>query len=309
MSAPAAPAPAPAAARSHLVGIGLMCAAVTSFALIDTSAKWLGQHTNVFMVVWARFAVHFLLTLAVFNPWRMPGILRSTRPGLQVLRSAFLFATTAFNFTALQFLQLDQTVSIMFTAPFFIALFAGPLLGEWVGARHWAAITVGFCGILLVVRPGVGGIHPAAIFSLAAAASYALYAVTTRMLAPYDRTETTLFYSSLVGTIVASLPLPFVWETPQDGLVIGAMLELGLVAGGGHLLLILAHARAPAATLAPYVYTQILGMITLGWLVFGNVPTLWTLAGAAIVISSGIYLLLSERRERARATLEAQTPD
>jgi len=300
---------APASDRSSLIGIGLMCLAVLSFAVTDTTAKWLGQHTSVLVVIWARYVVQFVMSFAVVNPWTVPGLLRTTRPVLQLVRSALLFATTALNFTALHFLQLDQTVSIMFSAPFFVALFAGPLLGEWVGVRHWAAILVGFCGILLVVRPGVGGIHPAAFLSLGAAAAYALYSITTRMLAPYDRTETTLFYSALVGSIAATLPLPLVWEVPTEPLVYGAMLELGIIAGAGHYFLILAHARAQAATLAPYIYTQILGMIALGWLVFGDVPTPWTLAGAAVVIASGIYLLLHERRERARRTLEAQLGD
>ncbi|MFG1224505.1 DMT family transporter [Xanthobacter wiegelii] len=286
------PAPAP------LVGIALMCLAVMSFALTDTTAKWLSAHINVLIVVWARYVIHFALSLLVFNPWTVPGLMRTKRPVLQIVRSALLFATTALNFTALQFLQLDQTVSIMFSIPFFVALFAGPLLGERVGLERWLAIIVGFAGILLVVRPGAGGIHPAAILSLVAAATYALYSITTRMLARTDASKTTLFYTALVGSVVASIPLPFVWETPRDPTVIGAMLGLGAVAGAGHFVLILAHARAPAATLAPYIYTQILSMIALGWLVFGQVPSLWTLAGAAIVIASGTYLLVRDARAR-----------
>ncbi len=286
------PAPAP------LVGIALMCLAVMSFALTDTTAKWLSAHINVLIVVWARYVIHFALSLLVFNPWTVPGLMRTNRPVLQIVRSALLFATTALNFTALQFLQLDQTVSIMFSIPFFVALFAGPLLGERVGLERWLAIIVGFAGILLVVRPGAGGIHPAAILSLVAAATYALYSITTRMLARTDASKTTLFYTALVGSVVASIPLPFVWETPRDPAVIGAMLGLGAVAGAGHFVLILAHARAPAATLAPYIYTQILSMIALGWLVFGQVPSLWTLAGAAIVIASGTYLLVRDARAR-----------
>jgi drug/metabolite transporter (DMT)-like permease len=286
------PAPAP------LVGIALMCLAVMSFALTDTTAKWLSAHINVLIVVWARYVIHFALSLVVFNPWTVPGLMRTQRPGLQIVRSALLFATTALNFTSLQFLQLDQTVSIMFSIPFFVALFAGPLLGERVGLERWLAIIVGFAGILLVVRPGAGGIHPAAILSLVAAATYALYSITTRMLARTDASKTTLFYTALVGSVVASIPLPFVWETPRDPVVIGAMLGLGAVAGAGHFVLILAHARAPAATLAPYIYTQILSMIALGWLVFGQVPSLWTLAGAAIVIASGAYLLVRDAQMR-----------
>lgn len=292
---------ATSAGRATLAGIALMCLAVSSFALTDATAKWLSSHINVLMVVWARYAIHFAASLVVFNPWTVPGLLRTRRPWLQLGRSALLYATTALNFAALQYLQLDQTVSIMFSTPFFVALLAGPLLGEWVGTRRWIAILVGFAGILLVVRPGAGGIHPAAFLSLAAAATYALYSIATRMLAPYDSSPTTLFYSALVGTIAASLPLPFVWETPHEPLVYGGMLFLGVIAGAGHFVLILAHARAPAATLAPFIYTQIVAMVALGWFLFGQVPSPWTLAGAAVVIASGIYLILRERKLHRRA--------
>ncbi|WP_245263468.1 DMT family transporter [Azorhizobium doebereinerae] len=161
---------------------------------------------------------------------------------------------------------------------------------------------------LLVAQPG-SGIHPAALLSLGASLCYALYAIATRMLADSDKTPTTLFYSSLVGSVAASLPLPVMWETPHEPLVFGALLVLGAVAGGGHMLLIMAHRHAPAATLAPYLYIQIIGMVVLGWLLFGQVPSAWTLAGAAIVIASGIYLLFYERKARAARTLEATLGD
>ncbi len=294
---------------STLAGIGLMCLAVVCFALCDATAKWLSGHINVFMVVWARYVVQLVLALVLFNPWTVPGLMRTRRPWLQLFRSALLFACTALNFCALQYLQLDQTVSIMFSTPFFVALFAGPMLGEWIGVRRWAAILVGFAGIILVARPGVGGIHPAALLMLAAAVCYSLYGITTRMLAATDASQTTLVYSSLVGALAASVPLFWMWETPREPLVLGAMLELGAVVGAGHFLLILAHARAPAATLSPFIYTQIISMIILGWLLFGNLPNAWTLTGAAVVVSSGIYLLLQERKDRARKTPCATTPD
>ncbi|OYX13125.1 MAG: hypothetical protein B7Z15_08355 [Rhizobiales bacterium 32-66-8] len=164
---PSPPAAAPEARRAGapaglktgatLMGIALMCVATTTFAITDTTAKWLAGHINVWMVVWTRYVIHFAVAFLVFNPWTVPGLLRTRRPGLQLLRSALLFTTTALNFTALQYLQLDQTVSIMFSTPFFVAVFAGPMLGEWVGMRRWAAILVGFAGILLVAQPSTGG--------------------------------------------------------------------------------------------------------------------------------------------------------
>ncbi len=292
------PVPPAGPDRSVLVGIGLMCLAVTAFSMLDATAKWLSPQVGVVMVVWARYVTHLLLSLAVFNPWTVPGLMRTSRPGLQILRSTLMLAITVLNFTALLYLQLDQTVSLMFSSPFFVALFAGPLLGEWIGARRWAAILVGFTGIILVVRPGAGGIHPAALLCLAGAACYALYAIITRMLAATDKSATTLFYSALVGSIAASLPLPFAWHLPETPLAAIALVALGVFGGFGHFMLILAHNRAPAARLAPFVYTQIISMVALGWLFFGQVPSGWTLAGAAVVIGSGIYLLFLEHRER-----------
>jgi len=302
--APPVPDPPPAASDTSsgiLAGIGLMCIAVASFSLLDATAKWLSPQVGVVMVVWARYAVHLVLSLVVFNPWTVPGLFRTARPGLQIFRSALMLATTVLNFSALMYLQLDQTVSLMFSSPFFVALFAGPMLGEWIGARRWAAILVGFAGIILVVRPGAGGIHPAALLSLGSAACYALYAITTRMLAATDKSTTTLFYSALVGAVAASLPLPFAWHPPETALALAGLIGIGVLGGGGHFLLIIAHKQAPAARLAPFIYTQILSMTLLGWLFFNQVPSGWTLAGAAVVIASGIYLLLLEHRERRSA--------
>ena len=154
----------------------------------------------------------------------------------------------------------------MFTTPFFIAVLAGPLLGEWIGWRRWVAIMVGFSGVLLVTRPGAGGIHPAAIFSLMSAVCYALYNITTRMLASYNSTQTTLFYSSLVGFLAASVPVPFFWTPPASASVIAGMVAIGAFGWIGHWLLIAAHRQAPAPVLAPFIYFQIVWMAAAGYL-------------------------------------------
>jgi drug/metabolite transporter (DMT)-like permease len=193
-------------------------------------------------------------------------------------------------------LQLDQTAAISFTAPFFIALLAGPLLGEWIHWRRWIAIIIGFCGVLLIARPGFGGIHLAAIFSILSMICYALYNVSTRFLAGFDSTGTTAFYTALVGFVAASLPLPAVWIPPTEPLVIAGMIAVGAFGWIGHLFLILAHRYAPAPVLAPYTYTQIVWYVAGGFLVFGDLPNGYTLMGAAVVIASGLYLLYRERK-------------
>jgi drug/metabolite transporter (DMT)-like permease len=282
--------------RARLLGIGLMCAALFFFACLDTVAKWLTTSLPILEVVWARYASHFFISLLVVNPWTMPGLMKTQRPWLQIGRSALLFASTACNFVALRYLQLDQTATISFTTPFIIALLAGPLLGEWIHWRRWLAIIVGFCGVLLVTRPGFGGIHPAAIYSLISMICYALYNLMTRFLAGQDTTGTTAFYTALVGFLAASVPLPAVWVTPTEPLVIAGMIAVGAFGWIGHLFLIVAHRYAPAPVLAPYIYTQLIWYVAGGFLVFGDLPNGFTLAGAAVVTASGLYLLYRERK-------------
>ena len=286
--------------RQRLTGIALMCGAVASFACLDATAKYLNGHMDTWQVVWARYTGAFLLTLIFFNPLTHPGLMKTTRPVLQVARSAMLAGSTVLNFLSFRYLQLDQSLSILFSTPFMVAILAGPILGEWVGWRRWLAILAGFAGVLLVTRPGGAGIHPAAILSVGAAICYALYIIATRVLARTDSTATTLFYSNFVGAVMMLPALPFVWATPSDPLVIFLMVVFGAFASFGHYLLIAGHRLAPASVLAPFMYTQLVWATAFGYMVFGDIPNNWTLAGAAIVVASGLYLLHRERMRGAR---------
>ncbi|HEY8566005.1 MAG TPA: DMT family transporter [Beijerinckiaceae bacterium] len=290
------------AARQRLIGIGLMCAALVCFACLDATAKWLNRNQDPLLTVWARYAVSVALVFLVLNPWTAPGLTRTQRFWLQIGRSMLLLLSTVLNFFALQHLQLAQTISIQFATPFLVALLAGPILGEWIGPRRFAAIAVGFLGVLVVARPG--STHPAMLLTMAGTVCYALYGIATRILAAHDSSRTTLFYSGLVGVAVMMPLLPWIWRTPPDALTWAGMIAVGALGGFGHWLLILAHARAPAAILSPFIYTQLAWMILLGYLVFGDVPDRWTLIGAGIVVASGLYLL---SRERVRK-VEPSTP-
>ena|SRR6516165_148083 len=144
-------------------------------------------------------------------------------------------------------------------------------------------------------RSGVGTFHPAALLSLACALLYAIYSIMTRILARTDSNATTLFYSNIVGAVALIPALPFIWTTPTDPLIITLMVMIGAVGGFGHYLLIAAHRLAPAAVLSPFIYTEIVWVSILGLLVFRDVPSRWTIAGATIVIGSGLYILHRER--------------
>lgn len=294
--------------ESRFLAIALTCAASFLFAFLDTSAKYLSTvaHVPVLEIIWVRFVVN-ALNVAMLGPNAALRALPSNKLMNQLLRSVFLIGATAFNFLALQYLQLDQTATIFFLSPFIVAALAGPMLGEWIGWHRLLAICVGFTGVLFVTRPGFGGIHWAVLFSLLATSSYALYILWTRYLARFDNASTTLVYTPLAGAVFAA---PFAlanWQMPASAWVWFVLLSTGLFGGFGHWLVILAHERAPAPILAPCGYISIIFMIALGLLVFADVPSWWTLVGGAIIISSGAYLLLRERYASGSATASSAT--
>jgi len=286
---------------SRLTGIALMCGAVACFALLDTTAKYLNLYMSALQVAWARYTGAFLFPFIVSNPWTRPGLTRTNRPVLQLARSVLLLGSTLCNFAALRYLQLDEAIALIFSTPFFVAALSGPMLGEWVRWRRWSAIAVGFLGVVVVARPGAASFHPAALLSLSAALCYALYSIATRILARTDSNETTLFYSNVVGALALLPVVPLVWTTPSDPLVIALMVVTGVIGSFGHYLLIAAHRLAPAAVLSPFIYSEIVLVTALGFLVFGDVPNRFTLTGAAIVVASCLYLLHRERKVRSKA--------
>jgi drug/metabolite transporter (DMT)-like permease len=283
----------------------LICATVMFFACLDATAKYLNHYVDTMQVVWARYTGGFLLALIISNPVSRPALMKTSRPWLQIGRSLLLLGSTLCNFLALRWLQLDQTTAIMFSTPLLVAVLSGPMLGEWVGWRRWSAIGVGFAGVLLVTRPGYGGIHPAALLTVLSVICYGLYMITTRLLARTDSSDTTLFYSNMVGVVLMSLAVPFFWSTPHDPFIIALMVLSGALGSIGHYLLIKAHRLAPPSVLAPFLYTQLIWVIVLGFLVFGDLPNHWTVAGSAVVVASGLYLLHREHKVGRRTVTDS----
>ena len=303
MAPPSSPPAAPSPQSERLRAIALMCAAIACFAVLDAAAKYLADDVGlpVAEIVWLRFLAHAGFTALLLWPMRPAQLYRSAKSGLQWLRGLLMLGATAFNFAALKYLQLDQTITVFFLAPLVIAALSGPLLGEWLGWRRLVAVLAGFGGIILVFRPGFGGIHWAVIYSLGAMLSYARYNIVTRYLAAHDRAEVTQFHTPLAGLLLTA-PLAFMaWVTPPNLWAWLLVALMGLTGGLGHWLLIIAHRHAPAPILAPFGYTGLFYMVLLGYLVFGDVPSLWTLAGGLVIVASGLYLLVQERTETGRA--------
>jgi drug/metabolite transporter (DMT)-like permease len=277
----------------RLAGIALMCVAPVFFASLDATGKVLaGSGVDPLLTTFMRYAVNVALVTAFLNPVTRPGVAKSRRLPLQILRSLLLFGSTACNFLALRSLQLAETISIQF---------AGPLLGEWSSRMRLAAVAAGFVGVLVIVRPDALAAKPAILFSLGAMLCYAVYVIVTRKLAAYDSTATTVFYTGLGGLAVMSPLLPWIWTAPASGTLWALLIAVGLFGTIGHWLLVLAHARAPASLLAPFIYTQILWSVLLGYLLFGDVPSPWTLLGAGIIVASGLALLAEDALMRRGA--------
>ena len=290
--------------RQRFIGIALMCGAVALFAVLDTTAKYLSTEMDILQIAWARYTGAFVLTLFVSNPITQPALLRSGNLKLQIVRAVLMVASTVLNFTALRYMQLDEVLSIIFTFPFVVAIASGPLLGEWIGWRRWSAICFGFAGVLVITRPGFGAVHPAALFSLAATICYGIYAVITRIVSRVDSNATSLFFNNAIGALLMLPVIPFVWTAPSNWIVALLLIGIGFLGSLGHFFLIAGHRIAPASVLSPFIYTQLVWVVILGYVVFDHIPSHWTMAGAAMVISSGLYLLYREHQLGKSTTSE-----
>ena len=283
-------------AGNRRIGIAMICGTAVCFSLLDVTGKWLVVALPVLQVVWLRFFTHSLLGLAVLLPRYGRRLFVVQHPRLQMLRGSLMAVMTGFNFWALQYLQLDVTGAIQFSVPILVALASAKWLGERLDWRRWLAILAGFAGVLLIVRPGSQAFHPVILLSIANAFLYAGFNMLTRRLAAIDLPAATQLLSALLATLLLT---PFglaVWQTPQSGLTWVLVLSTGLFGGAGHLLAAQAHRYASAAVLGPFMYQQIIYFALGGWLVFGHVPDAAVVAGAAIVVASGMYLLYRELR-------------
>jgi drug/metabolite transporter (DMT)-like permease len=283
-------------ARNRLTGIGLISSTFLLFTLLDGSAKWLVQSTPVLVVVWLRFLSQVLLASALLLPIRGKALVRTRHLRWHVVRGLMFIAMTGINFWALQYLQLTVTGAIFFTVPILVALLSAPLLGESLDARRWAAILLGFAGVLVIVRPGSDAFHPAMLLATGNAVIYAVFNMMTRKLAAYDPPETIQFLPAVVACVVLTPFAIATWQSPPGWFEWLLLCLMGVFGGTGHTLLALAHRYAPASTLAPFMYQQILYAALFGYLVFGDVPDREVWIGAAIVIASGLYLFSRERR-------------
>ena len=294
-----------AAATSPRVlrGMLLISTAVILFAVMDTISKYLTRYYPVTNVLWARYLFHTLLVVAVIAPRHGLALVRTERLGIQLLRGFLLAGASLLFVTAIKYMPLAEATAIQFLSPLLVTLLAVLFLKEKVELARWLAILAGFSGVLIIIRPGSGIFTWASLLPLGTAILFASYQVLTRHFAGRESPYTLIFYPGIVGMLLLALTLPFTWTPPQSLSHLALLAIAGMIGGSSHLILIRAYELAPASRLAPFSYTQLIWVTLAGYVVFGNFPDGLSVAGMAILMSSGIYIAtrqhLQDRKKAA----------
>ena len=296
-------------ARSDLPfkGIALILASTVFLGLSDVTAKYLSTSLPSIEITWIRFLVFAM----IMSPAMIPGsplyALKTGRRRLHFMRGATVLGSSLFFITGLGFLPIAEASATGFVAPMFVTALSIVFLNEVVGLRRWIATGVGLLGVIIILRPGTSAFHPAAIFPLVSALSWACTLIMTRMLSGTERAITTMAYSSIVGVLILSFLVPFVWVTPTwQAVAFGVF--IGVSSTAGQWIVVLAFRYADASVLAPFSYTQLLWVSLLGYFVFGEIPDVWTVVGAGFIVASGLYTAHRERVRRSQLLQAAGEP-
>jgi len=290
---------APARADRPFRGIALILASTVFLGASDVTAKYLSATLPSIEIAWIRFLVFAL----IMSPAMLPGsrlyALHTRRPGLQVMRGVALLASSLFFISGLRFLPIAEASATGFVSPLFVTALSIVFLGESVGVRRWIATAVGLIGVLIILRPGTSAFHPAAFFPIVSALAWAGTLIMTRMMSGREHALTTMTYSSIVGVCVLCALVPFVWVTPSwHDIAFGIF--IGVASTAGQWIVVLAFRYADASVLAPFSYTQLLWVSILGFIIFGELPDIWTVTGAAFIVGSGLYTAHRERVRRSQ---------
>ena len=270
------------------------------FVCVHATGKYLLTRYPLIQVVWGRYIFHLVLALIILAP-RLAEIIRSGNLKMQLLRSGFMLGSTTFYFAGVQFLPLTEANAINFLTPVLVVILAQPILGESVGLQRWIGVAVGFAGAMIIIRPGSGLMDLAAGILIMSALCNACYQLTTRWLGAIDDPLTTLLYTALVGSIGASFAVPFAWE-PMDTEGWLLMILIGAFALVGHFALIKAYRLAPAPAIAPFGYSILLWSVAFGFLIFDQLPDIWTITGAVIIVIGGVIILRAPAIRKTKPT-------
>lgn len=275
-------------ARRTRQGIVLVIVATACFGTLDTLAKYISTSVPLVMAMWSRYLFQALVTGIALLPRRGRALLQTRHPWLQIARGTLLAVSSSLAFLSLRYMPVGEFTAIIMLTPVLITVISATSLGERVPLWRWGLVVGCFAGALIVIRPGADDFDWALLMPLALVGVSAAFQLLTSRLARTDDPGTMHFYTGLVATVLASLALPFSWQTPQDPMLWVMLALLGVFSTLGHYLLILGYGRASPSTLTPYLYFQI-GFATLaGWLVFSHAPDRWSVLGIAVIAACGM---------------------
>jgi len=281
---------------SNLKGICLILVTLALFTSMDSVAKHLVQNYPPIQVIWARYLSQTVVSFILLSPV-LYRILRTKNFKLQILRSALLFTATICFFTSLKTLKLADVNAIFQVSPIFVTILSVLVLKETVGHRRWLGVAFGLIGALLIIGPGTGVFSYTVILPIISALSYAAYVISTRYLSQDESPLTSFVYTALLGSIAASVLVVPSW-TPIESSDLFVFSVFGLLGATGHFLLIHAYRISEASFLAPFNYIGILYGSLWGFYFFNEVPSLITILGGLIIVSSGIYIWLREQKNK-----------
>ena len=290
---------APARADRPFKGIALILASTIFLGASDVTAKYLSASLPSIEIAWIRFLVFALIMVPAMVPGSPLYAMHTGRLGLQLMRGAALLASSLLFISGLRFLPIAEASATGFVAPLFVTALSIVFLSERVGVRRWLATAVGLIGVLIILRPGTGAFHPAAFFPIVSALAWACTLIMTRMMSGKEAAITTMTYSSIAGVCILSMLVPLVWVAPTWHDILFGLL-IGVASTAGQWIVVLAFRYADASVLAPFSYTQLLWVSILGFLIFGEVPDIWTVVGAVFIVSSGLYTAHRERVRRSQ---------
>lgn len=281
-----------------LLGIAMMLGSVLLFTILNSLVKLLGDGYPVNQIVFFRNAFALIPVAGMVAAQGGIATLRTGRPMGHVWRGVVGLATMVMLFWSFTLLPLADAVALNFTSPLLTTALSVPLLGEHVGVHRWSAVAIGFVGVVIMAHPG--GELPlfGSMVALIAALGQALAVTTVRQLSRTEPANAIVFYFTLMTTLVSALSLPFSWVPVQSWRDFALFLACGLVGGSAQLLMTRAYSMAPSAVVAPFNYTSILLAAAIGWMLWSEVPTTYTVIGATLVVASGLYILYRETRLR-----------
>ena len=291
----------------QLAGIVLAIAACACFTTLDTTTRYVSTAIPLLMALWVRYAFQALVTTAMVLPTRGLRVLQTAHPKYQLLRGVLLLTTSLLAFFSLKYMPVGEFTALAMIVPLVITLLASTRLGEKVSPLRWALVAGGFVGAMVIIRPGHSTFSWATLLPLGLVVSNSWFQILISELAKTEDPLTLHFYTGWVGTLIASLALPWVWVSLPDRALWGWLMLMGLMGTVGHFLLILAYQRAPASTLTPYLYVQIGFAMLGGWVVFSHVPDGWSIAGMALIAlcgAAGAWAAVRESRVQAALKIE-----